>query len=81
MSSSAARGLEPVAVGSYDRRSSQRAPEKVALNRDQIRERWRMGVEARALVLVTGVLLAFGLAVLYSASALLAIQEQRDSSF
>ncbi|MEP6780303.1 MAG: putative peptidoglycan glycosyltransferase FtsW [Gemmatimonadaceae bacterium] len=35
-----------------------------------IRERWRMGVEARALLLVTACLLAFGLAVLYSASAL-----------
>jgi cell division protein FtsW len=34
-----------------------------------VRERWRMGVEARALVLVTACLLAFGLAVLYSASA------------
>ncbi len=33
------------------------------------RERWRMGVEARALVLVTSVLVAFGLAVLLSASA------------
>ena len=34
------------------------------------RERWKMGVEARALLLVTACLLAFGLAVLYSASAL-----------
>jgi len=33
------------------------------------RERWRMGVEARALVLVTSVLVAVGLAVLLSASA------------
>lgn len=33
-----------------------------------VRERWRMGVEARALVLLTAVLIAFGLAVLYSAS-------------
>ena len=40
-----------------------------------------MGVEARALVLVTGALLAFGLAVLYSASALLAIQENRGSAY
>jgi len=36
------------------------------------RERWHMGVEARALVLVTSVLVAFGLAVLFSASALIA---------
>jgi cell division protein FtsW len=35
-----------------------------------VRERWRMGNEARALLLVTACLLAFGLAVLYSASAL-----------
>jgi cell division protein FtsW len=80
MSTSAARSLEPVAVGSYDRRSTPRAPERVALNRDQIRERWRMGVEARALVLVTAVLLAFGLAVLYSASAIAAMQEGRSSA-
>ncbi len=37
------------------------------------RERWRMGIEARALLLVTAVLVAFGLAVLYSASALVAV--------
>jgi cell division protein FtsW len=39
-----------------------------------------MGVEARALVLVTAVLLAFGLAVLYSASAIAAMQEGRSSA-
>jgi cell division protein FtsW len=37
------------------------------------RERWRMGIEARALVLVTAVLLSVGLAVLFSASALVAV--------
>ena len=37
------------------------------------RDRWRMGVEARALVLVTAVLLVFGLATLYSASAFVAV--------
>ncbi|MDF1504209.1 FtsW/RodA/SpoVE family cell cycle protein [Roseisolibacter sp. H3M3-2] len=74
-----ARGLEPAAVGTYDRRGAAR-PEPVALNRDQIRERWKMGVEARALVLVTAVLLAFGLAVLYSASAIAAMQEGRSSA-
>ena len=41
------------------------------------RERWRMGIEARALLLVTAVLVAFGLAVLYSASALVAGEEGR----
>jgi len=79
MTTAAARGLEPVAVGSYDRRAVPR-PEAIPLNRDQIRERWRMGVEARALVLVTAVLLAFGLAVLYSASAIAAVQEGRGSA-
>ncbi len=37
------------------------------------RERWRMSIEARALLLVTALLMTFGLAVLYSASALQAI--------
>lgn len=39
------------------------------------RDRWRMTVEARALVLVTAVLVALGLAVLYSASALQAVSK------
>jgi cell division protein FtsW len=47
----------------------------------QVRERWRMGSEARGLVFVMAVLLAFGLAVLYSASAIVAMQENRDSWF
>jgi cell division protein FtsW len=46
-----------------------------------VRERWRMSPEARGLVLVTGALLAFGLAVLYSASAILALQEERASTY
>jgi hypothetical protein len=29
-----------------------------------VHERWRMSLEARALIIVTGVILAFGLAVL-----------------
>jgi cell division protein FtsW len=47
----------------------------------QVRDRWRMGPEARGLVLVMAVLLAFGLAVLYSASAIVAMQENRNSWF
>lgn len=47
----------------------------------QVRDRWRMGSEARGLVLVMAVLLAFGLAVLYSASAIVAMQENRNSWF
>ena len=40
-----------------------------------------MGVEARALVIVSAVLLAFGLAVLYSASALLSLREYGVSTY
>ncbi|HTK51282.1 MAG TPA: putative peptidoglycan glycosyltransferase FtsW [Gemmatimonadaceae bacterium] len=46
----------------------------------QTRDRWRMGVEARALVLLTAVLLAFGLAVLYSASAMVALSDNLGSA-
>ncbi len=56
-------------------------PQERALGAAQVRERWRMGSEARGLVLVMSVLLAFGLAVLYSASAIVAMQENRDSWF
>ena len=45
------------------------------------RERWRMGIEARALLLVTAVLVAFGLAVLYSASALVAVNAGNPGHF
>jgi cell division protein FtsW len=47
----------------------------------QVRERWAMGTEARALVLVTAVLTAFGLATLYSASAFVAMQADHDSTY
>ena len=46
----------------------------------QSRDRWVMGVEARALVLLTAVLLAFGLAVLYSASAMVALSDNLSSA-
>lgn len=46
-----------------------------------VRERWRMGSEARGLVLVSAVLTAFGLAVLYSASAFVAVQERGNSAY
>jgi cell division protein FtsW len=45
-----------------------------------VRERWRMGPEARGLVLVSSILIAFGLAVLYSASAFIAANEHRGDS-
>lgn len=44
-----------------------------------VRERWAMSVEARALVLVTAIIVAFGLATLYSASAIVALQDDRES--
>ena len=48
---------------------------------EHVRERWRMGVEARALVLLVASLVAVGLAVLYSASAMSALQEGRGSAY
>ena len=50
-----------------------------AISMAHVRERWRMGAEARGLILVMAMLLAFGLAVLYSASAIDAMQRNRDS--
>jgi cell division protein FtsW len=44
------------------------------------RTRWRMSVEARALVLVTATLMAFGLVVLYSSSAVLAVHQGHSSA-
>jgi cell division protein FtsW len=54
-------------------------PQERAIPSTHVRERWRMGPEARGLVFVMAVLLAFGLAVLYSASAIVAMQENLDS--
>ncbi len=45
------------------------------------RQRWRMGPEARGLVFVSAVLTAFGLAVLFSASAIVAMNDGRASTF
>ena len=45
------------------------------------RERWRISAEGRALVLVTAALVAFGLAVLYSASEYAAVQAGRSGSY
>ncbi|MBW8768726.1 MAG: cell division protein FtsW [Gemmatimonadetes bacterium] len=50
-----------------------------SLSAAQERIRWRMGTEARGLILVMAVLLAFGLAVLYSASAIDAVQRNKES--
>jgi cell division protein FtsW len=39
-----------------------------------VRYRWQIGIEARALVILTGVLVAFGIATVYSASAIVEMQ-------
>jgi cell division protein FtsW len=46
-----------------------------------VRDRWRMSVEAKLLVIITAALLAFGLATLYSASAFHAMQRELPSWF
>jgi cell division protein FtsW len=45
------------------------------------RTRWRIGTEAQGLMLVSAMLLAYGLAVLYSASAIVAMNENHASAF
>ncbi len=45
------------------------------------RIRWQMGFEARVLLLLTAVILTWGLAVLYSASAIQAMQEGHAGSY
>jgi len=56
-------------------------PRSRAIGGTDVRERWRMSAEARGLVLVSAVLLAFGLATLYSASAILSMNEKHGSAF
>jgi cell division protein FtsW len=46
-----------------------------------VRYRWRMGPEARLMVLVSAILCAFGLAVLYSSSAFVAVADHGSSTF
>jgi cell division protein FtsW len=59
-------------------REAARAPSIAATD---VRERWRMGPEARGLILVSAVLTAFGLAVLYSASAIVALNDHTSSTY
>ena len=47
----------------------------------EARDRWAMTVEARALVVLTAALTVFGLAFLYSASAIVAMQDDHASWF
>jgi cell division protein FtsW len=52
-----------------------------AVTVESIRERWRMGLEARALVLVTAVLLVIGVATVYSTTAVLSQQRGQAPSY
>src|SRR6476469_9100315 len=52
-----------------------------AFAKANVRERWHMGSEARAMTLISAVLTAFGLAVLYSASAFVAMSEHASSAY
>src|SRR5688572_18084548 len=49
--------------------------------RSDVRERWRMSFEARSLTLVSFCILMFGLAVLYSASAIMAVKAGQSGAF
>jgi cell division protein FtsW len=71
-------GAEELAAGTAESAGSRRPP---AAARADVRERWRMGPEARALTLITAAVLAFGLAVLYSASAIVAMNEGHSSAY
>lgn len=76
-----------VAIPGLGGRRDERAPQYTPVSQARaqgaplVRERWKMTVEARALTLLTAVLVAFGLAVLYSASAFLAMSEDRGSAY
>lgn len=61
-----------------DRAKQPRQPVPAVLD---VRERWRMGPEATTLLLVSAVLTAFGLAVLYSSSAFVAMNEHGSSTY
>jgi len=58
--------------------SSERAHERTSAGE---RVRWRMGIEARVLLMLTAILLVFGLTTLYSASSIVAMQAGRESWF
>ncbi len=50
-----------------------------AVDASRERVRWRMGLEAKGLLVVTAVLLVFGLTTLYSASSIVAVQRGNPS--
>jgi cell division protein FtsW len=68
------------AVAAAPARDSMRA-ESWTDARTDVRERWRMSSDARSLVLASACILLFGLAVLYSASAILAMNEGHNGWF
>ena len=49
--------------------------------RGDVRERWRMGQEAKYVIIISFALLTVGLAVLYSASAIVAVNEGRSDLY
>ena len=71
--------LTPRAAKTERATPARKTPARGAAHAPRIR--WRMSAEARALVAVTSILLVFGLAALYSASAIVAVQEGRDGSY
>lgn len=52
-----------------------------AVTVEVVRERWRMGVEARALLLITAILLVVGLGTVYSATVIVAQQKNLTPSY
>jgi cell division protein FtsW len=71
----------PAAAKPDSRPDAQRDGRGAADARADIRYRWRMGPEARLMVLVSAILCAFGLAVLYSSSAFVAVADHGSSMF
>lgn len=67
--------------GSVSERIESTRSSRGAASAPSVRERWRMSVEARALMVMMIVLLSFGLVVLYSASALSAVDEGRVAHY
>src|SRR5215475_12576005 len=56
-------------------------PSRQTATKADVRYRWRMGPEARLMVLVSAILSAFGLAVLHSSSAFVAVADHGSSTF
>ena len=75
----AAARLTPRAAATERTTAARKTPPRGAAPGPRIR--WRMTPEARALIALTSILLVFGLAALYSASAIVAVQEGRDGSY